>query len=639
MATRQVLTLKIEVRALAGESHRLAIRTFFLGALLAVTSACAPRSELKDTSDQLNLRTGIEHTGYLNKDVSKLSESYYRYLIGELSYLDQDISGAQSELEKASAIIQDPAPLLHQRLAEFYVRSGDLAKAEAEAKLGYEQEDPEKNVSSLLWYAGILTVAGKDAEATDLYSKAVVKAKDRVDPYLLGSSLLLKNGKLNESKALLKQLVLVKPKEPLVYLFLGRTEELLGHFKDAESNFKKAEDLSGGKSVAFVDLIRVLLAQKRYNDAKKYCIEKAGKDPGDPINARLLQLFEMPKAFQESASGELQELEKRSDTPAGTRFRIALYLIEKQEFRDAVRELTLVLAGEPQNYEARYYLASIYAGSGRRKEAVAELWKIPKESSLFVKSRTFGAFILRQDSILKDAKKAVEEALEVEPTNQSLTLYLVLLLREEEEFTEARRVLEKALMTYPKDEKLLFNLALVFHDLKRDDKSLATMEQVLEINPMNVDALNYVAYALSDKAVELNRAETLIRKALDQRPNDGFFLDTLGWIYLKQARIKDAEDTLSRAVAATGDDIVIVEHYVEALVQSGKKESAVGIMKGMIEKNGDEEELPHEKKAALSRMQSKLNQLLSDHPELRAVKEKKLPEQQSSVLLFDALKA
>jgi Flp pilus assembly protein TadD len=189
-----------------------------------------------------------------------------------------------------------------------------------------------------------------------------------------------------------------------------------------------------------------------------------------------------------------------------------------------------------------------------------------------------------------------------------------------QEYRKAESRLQKALESSPNDERLLFNLALVLHERGEKEQAFTVMERLSQSNPKNSDALNYVAYALAERGVELDRAQSVIMQALAVRSNDGFYLDTLGFIYLKQGKLKDAEEALSRAVALTGQDPVIIEHYVQSLLEQGKRQEAAAVLKSAVEQVLSEEDArDKDKKDAHERLKRQLRDLLEKHPELQAV--------------------
>jgi tetratricopeptide (TPR) repeat protein len=168
-------------------------------------------------------------------------------------------------------------------------------------------------------------------------------------------------------------------------------------------------------------------------------------------------------------------------------------------------------------------------------------------------------------------------------------------------------------------------LGLILGDRGKVDESITVMESLLSMNPKHTDALNFVAYALAEIGQDLGKADEYARRALEERPRDGFYLDTLGWIQFKQGKLTDAETTMELAVSASGEDIVIVEHFIEVLLAAKKLPRAVGIMKGVVDRLlSEEESRDEEKTAAYKRIRRRLDLLLRSNPELRHVEKSKL---------------
>ena len=59
------------------------------------------------------------------------------------------------------------------------------------------------------------------------------------------------------------------------------------------------------------------------------------------------------------------------------------------------------------------------------------------------------------------------------------------------------------------------------------------MEKVLEIDPNNAEALNFIGYSYADRGINLDEAEKMIVRALEIKPDNGYMMDSLGWVYFK----------------------------------------------------------------------------------------------------------
>ena len=64
------------------------------------------------------------------------------------------------------------------------------------------------------------------------------------------------------------------------------------------------------------------------------------------------------------------------------------------------------------------------------------------------------------------------------------------------------------------------------------------MRKVLSIDPKNANALNYIGYSYAEMGTNLTSAKEMITQALDISPDDGYIMDSLGWVYFKMGRTR-----------------------------------------------------------------------------------------------------
>jgi tetratricopeptide (TPR) repeat protein len=556
--------------------------------------------------------------GTFSRDAEKTSKSLHHFMMGHIALGEEDFEGALKNFEQADALADEPSAVIHTKMADLYLRSGQLDKARVAAEKAMAEDPSELYVRML--YAGVLEGLGKDSEAEPIYRDLTRDFPQKVDGYLLLSNLYVKDKKLDAAADILSRLIKNVPNDPMGHFYLGRVYELSEKLEKAEAEYEWVFKRDPNLSNASIELLRVLVREKKNAKAKATCDQILAQDPNNELARKVLSHLMLGESKLDDALRHLRVLEGIEVDPSETRFKVALIQIEKQDFREAVRELSLVLASNPKHAEARYYLASIYAGTGRSKEAIEELKEIDGESPMYVKAKTFAAFIHRQNDDLDDALSAVDEALVVEPTNLSLVLYRVMVLRELGEHKDAEKQLRTALAEHPQDERLLFNLGLVLHDRGKPDEAMEVMERLVSVNARHSDALNFIAYSLAENRKDLDRAEQLIRQALSVRPSDGYYLDTLGFIQWKRGKLKEAQETLERAVSAASEDSVIVEHYVDVLLERGEERQAVSAMKTFMEQwNDGSSERDREKQGAAKRLKKKLEELLRRRPELSSV--------------------
>ncbi len=108
------------------------------------------------------------------------------------------------------------------------------------------------------------------------------------------------------------------------------------------------------------------------------------------------------------------------------------------------------------------------------------------------------------------------------------------------------------------------------------------MQRAIELNPDNAPALNYLGYTYAEQGVKLDEAESLIRRALAISPNDGFYLDSLGWVSYQRGDYVTAIEYLERAVTLAGDDPTISEHLGDAYLKAGRQGDALRIYRDAL---------------------------------------------------------
>jgi tetratricopeptide (TPR) repeat protein len=133
--------------------------------------------------------------------------------------------------------------------------------------------------------------------------------------------------------------------------------------------------------------------------------------------------------------------------------------------------------------------------------------------------------------------------------------------------TQAISLLEEAVAKKQPDERAMFALALHYESQNRQEEALETMRRVLRINPDHVLAMNFIAYTLAQKGHSLDEAERLMLRALEKKPNEAAFLDSLGWVYFRAGKWNEAVVPLEKAVGLSPEDPTIQEHLGDVYVQ------------------------------------------------------------------------
>jgi tetratricopeptide (TPR) repeat protein len=151
----------------------------------------------------------------------------------------------------------------------------------------------------------------------------------------------------------------------------------------------------------------------------------------------------------------------------------------------------------------------------------------------------------------------------------------------------ALKTLQDAQSKFPKDNGVAFELGTVFDKLKRFADAESAFRQVLAREPNNAAALNYIGYMLAERGERLDESVDILKKALQIEPDNGSYLDSLGWAYFKSDRLDLAEDNLRRAADLLKTNSVIQQHYGEVLFKLGRYDEAITAWTRALNGDGD----------------------------------------------------
>jgi tetratricopeptide (TPR) repeat protein len=110
---------------------------------------------------------------------------------------------------------------------------------------------------------------------------------------------------------------------------------------------------------------------------------------------------------------------------------------------------------------------------------------------------------------------------------------------------------------------------------------------LIERDPLDGNALNYLGYMLADRTDRHGEAVELIERALKTEPDNPAYLDSLGWALFKQGKANEAAAPLSRAAAALPANSVIQDHHGDVLAQQGKWAEAVAAWQRALAGDGE----------------------------------------------------
>jgi tetratricopeptide (TPR) repeat protein len=105
---------------------------------------------------------------------------------------------------------------------------------------------------------------------------------------------------------------------------------------------------------------------------------------------------------------------------------------------------------------------------------------------------------------------------------------------------------------------------------KQWSKAETDMRKALELQPEQPHVLNYLGYSWIDQGINLDEGMKMIRRAVDQRPDEGYIVDSLGWAFYRIGNFEDAVKNLERAIDLKPEDPTINDHLGDAYWRVGR---------------------------------------------------------------------
>ncbi len=128
----------------------------------------------------------------------------------------------------------------------------------------------------------------------------------------------------------------------------------------------------------------------------------------------------------------------------------------------------------------------------------------------------------------------------------------------------------------PNSANYYYQLGAAYERNRQLDRAEQAFRRTLKMDPKHADAYNYLGYMFAEEGIHLEESVTLIKKALEFEPNNGAFVDSLGWAYYKLGRLDEALRELERAVTLVQkDDATIREHLGDVFFHKGMIAQAV----------------------------------------------------------------
>lgn len=333
-------------------------------------------------------------------------------------------------------------------------------------------------------------------------------------------------GRFVAAKSAVTQAVAGNLLRPGVLFLQGWIEEGLGHPREAIDLYQQHLKIHDGDNATRQRLVALLIDEKRFANAyrESRLVTRARPEDADALAAeadlalrlgRSTEGFQLLERIARLGPDDPENLDRRLDV-----------LTRNRRNRESVRLADDWSRRHPDDYLGPMLRARTHAVAGENEPALAA------------------------------ARRAVEMA----PDSLGPRLLLGRIEQTQKRFAEASQIWSETLRRFPAEVEIGLDLSYCREQLGDLAGAEQAARDVLAARPDNPSALNFLGYLLADHDRDLPEAEGLIRRAVEREPDNGAYVDSMGWVYYRLGRLEDARRELERAIRLSGGDPVAYEH-------------------------------------------------------------------------------
>jgi tetratricopeptide (TPR) repeat protein len=236
--------------------------------------------------------------------------------------------------------------------------------------------------------------------------------------------------------------------------------------------------------------------------------------------------------------------------------------------------LQLALYLWPNHPMALVSLADIYESIKKPELAIKAYDRIPPSSPMRRNAQIQRAVNLDGLDRTDEAKAILAKLVTENPSDLEAVLAFGSVLRGRKLFAECADAYSKGIATISKPERLnwvLYYFSGICNERSKQwPKAESDFKTALVLFPDQPLVLNYLGYSWVDQGVNIEEGTRMIRRAVEQRADDGYIVDSLGWAYYRVANYDEAVKYLEQAVELKPEDPTINDHLGDAYWRVGR---------------------------------------------------------------------
>ena len=492
------------------------------------------------------------------------------------SYLSGRFAESQSDLDRAAKLIA--------RVLEANPENKTLLRRAFILNLGAGASDKAAGYAERLIKAGgglstanlLLTArslkAGRLEEAEKNLARMGDRGFEKYTRMLAESWLRVAGGKHDEAVKILDTLGKEKGFGVLAGLHAAFVEEQAGRLEAAEERYRKiVKDPKEASARLLWSFAALLQRRGKQDEAVKLIDAKLQENPDSIILADGLARLKSGAQLPPLVANPVQGLSE------------AIFNLASALPRDRAENVILLytqvsLDLTPDFALGHLLVGDILAARERYDAAVAAYGKVKADSPFSWSARLRTADSLYELKRLDAAVKLLETMADERPKRTDALLKLGNFLRYKEKFEKAVGAYDQAFERLEKPNaqqwSLYYSRGIALERSNQWNRAEKDFLKALEFKPEQPYVLNYLGYSWVEKGKNIDKARGMIERAVQQRQNDGYIVDSMGWVLYRLGKYEESVGHLERAVQLRPQDPVINDHLGDAYWRVGRKHEA-----------------------------------------------------------------
>ncbi len=512
------------------------------------------------------------------------AEAFADYTVGVFLLESGSAQAAIPHLESAWEKSSHDA-MIGQKLAEAYFTNGDLARCDTvlDELLAAEEDDYEAR----LLKAKVAYLGTRKEEARAHLEKLEASGQPTFEVERILATVYTDLEMKEKAVDAYGKALRIDPNYPVMHYKRGELLRELGRAAEAEDAFKSALQLQPEFSEAALDLATVMMDAGRHAEAESVLVKSLDVNPDNfPVIEMVANIY-IDEGQMDKAIRLLETENRRAALPDEGLLLLGRLYYEVKDYDESLRVFEKMLeSGEPTPDLARV-LGEICSKAGKTDKALEyyrqAIGVAPEDyrgylALFFSASSTFTPEASQRIPLPREESlRLLQQAAGKLTAGDSDALYLVgISYQSVDSLDTARRYLSRAAEIRPDDERIALNLASVLEKMKRYEDAETHLARLYEKKPDDPTTCNFYGYLLALMGKDLDKAEGLVRKALEKEPSNGYYTDSLGWVFFMKGDFTRAVEELEKATKIVGDDPIILEHLGDAYEAAKRYRDALG---------------------------------------------------------------